>query len=245
MNLITPDVSILIAAFNAADTIRAAIDSALSQRGVTVEVVLCDDASTDATYRIVSDLAFIDPRIKALGHLENKGQSEALNTAAASAQGRYLMQLDADDTLAPDSLAPLVKALDEHPEHGFTYGCSWVKSQIEGIKSYVYTPPVVFDKTHFHRANASFYCVLYRREAFANGARYRDIYPPVRGSLQDWDFILQLTEGLHWSGLVLPDTLVLEYNFRPNTLYHRMKEHEEAVLAALKDRWSCVTAAGI
>lgn len=240
-----PDVSILIAAYNAQDTIGAAIDSALKQRGVSVEVVVCDDASGDATRRIVSERAFIEPRLRSMAHMDNRGQAEALNTAARAASGRYFIQLDADDTLAPDALRSLVDVLDAQPGCGFAYGASWVKSQVEGVRSYIYSPPNVVLRSDFHRANASFYCVLYRREAFQLGARYRNVLDDVPGALQDWDFLLQLIDVLKWEARVLPDHLVLEYNFRPGTLYHRMKTREKDVLAAFKARWPDVTAEGI
>lgn len=237
-----PDVSVLIAAYNAADTIRAAIDSALAQRGISVEVIVCDDASTDDTSKMLWELKEqTNSYIFVAQHAENRGQSEALNTCTSYAHGRYFIQLDADDELAPDALAPLVQLLDTQPEYGFAYGATW----IHGLQNYVYSPPPVFDREHFHKANTSLYCILYRAEAIEKGAHYTDFYPDIRGSLQDWHFILQLTETLKWQGIALSDHLVLKYWLRQGTLYFRMKEHEQAVLTAFKQQFPVVTAEAI
>lgn len=233
----TPDVSVLIASYQASATIEAAIASALKQRGVSVEVIVCDDASTDFTEALLS----ADTRVTYTRHPQNRGQAGALNTAGNLATGRYFIQLDADDTLAPNSLKALVDVLDSDPNIGFTYGAAWVK----GLQNYIHVPQSPYAKEQFYQRNASFYCVMYRREAWEAGLRYSDLADDMRGFLQDWNFILQLIENCGYTGFVLPLHLVLEYNFKPNTLYHRMKEREQEVLAAFKQRWPMVIAEAI
>jgi succinoglycan biosynthesis protein ExoO len=53
----TPDVSIVIAAFNAADTIGRAVAGALAQQGVVLELIVADACSTDATREVVAAIA--------------------------------------------------------------------------------------------------------------------------------------------------------------------------------------------
>lgn len=98
----TPDVSFIVATYNAALFVRQAIQSALDQRGATIEIVVVDDASTDGTDEIVETMAQVDPRIVLVRRGENGGPSAARNEAMARAKGRWLAILDGDDLVLPD-----------------------------------------------------------------------------------------------------------------------------------------------
>lgn len=103
------DVTFLIPAFNAEETIVRAIGSALAQEGVTVEVVVVDDCSTDRTIEIAR--SFADVRIVALAR--NRGPGGARNAGIAAARGRWIAMLDADDAVYPDRLRRLVSLAEE------------------------------------------------------------------------------------------------------------------------------------
>jgi succinoglycan biosynthesis protein ExoO len=106
------DVSVITAAWNAQHTITRAIMSALSQSGVTVEVIVADDASTDATGTVVTNLN--DTRIRYLSLPVNRGPAAARNAAIELAQGQWIAVLDADDMLLANRLATLVATAREH-----------------------------------------------------------------------------------------------------------------------------------
>ena len=97
-----PDVSFIVATYNAAPFVRQAIQSALDQRGATIEIVVLDDASTDATPDIIQAMARDDPRIVLLRRAANGGPSAARNEAMARARGRWLAILDGDDLVLPE-----------------------------------------------------------------------------------------------------------------------------------------------
>ena len=101
-----PDVSIVIAAFNAADTIGRAIAGALAQQGVTLEVIVADDCSTDATREVVGAIA--DPRLRLVALAQNRGPGGARNAGIGTARGRWIAVLDADDTLRSDRLQRMI-----------------------------------------------------------------------------------------------------------------------------------------
>ena len=107
-----PDVSVIIAAWKAADFIEPAIQSALSQENVTLEVIVVDDCSPDETSEAALVAADGDPRLKVVRLSENGGPSIARNVAIDHAQGRYVAVLDSDDRMASGRLAALVKAGD-------------------------------------------------------------------------------------------------------------------------------------
>ncbi|MHA7971749.1 glycosyltransferase family 2 protein [Rhizobium sp. CAU 1783] len=106
MTVSTPDVSIIIAAFNAAGTIERAIASALDQEDVSLEVIVIDDCSTDGTRAVVA--GFEDPRLRFVPLRENLGPGGARNAGIDIAEGRWIAILDADDTMRPDRLARMI-----------------------------------------------------------------------------------------------------------------------------------------
>ena len=109
---VTPDVSVVIATYNDAAFLSDAIESALSQTGVTVEVVVVDDASTDATPDLIARWAEKDPRIVPIRRLRNAGQSAGRNEGIARAQGRWIAILDGDDRFEGDRLHRLLSGAE-------------------------------------------------------------------------------------------------------------------------------------
>ncbi|MHB0950911.1 MAG: glycosyltransferase family 2 protein [Allorhizobium sp.] len=101
-----PDVSIVIAAYNAADTIGRAIAGALAQQGVMLEVIVADDCSTDGTRDVVGAIA--DPRLRLVALTENRGPGGARNAGIDVSRGRWIAVLDADDSMCPDRLACMI-----------------------------------------------------------------------------------------------------------------------------------------
>ncbi|WP_137131358.1 glycosyltransferase family 2 protein [Rhizobium sp. FY34] len=102
-----PDVSFIIAAYNARDTIGRALDSALAQIGVAVEVIVADDRSTDGTAELVR--YFGDPRVRLLELPVNGGPGRARNAAIAAATGRWIAVLDSDDEILPQRSAAMIE----------------------------------------------------------------------------------------------------------------------------------------
>ncbi|WP_299567685.1 glycosyltransferase family 2 protein [uncultured Sulfitobacter sp.] len=98
--------TIVIAAFNAAHTIRAAIDSALAQTA-PVEIVVVDDASQDHTAEIVDAIAKTVPNLRLLRQDHNAGPAAARNRAIAHSTAPWVAVLDADDVMAPNRIATL------------------------------------------------------------------------------------------------------------------------------------------
>ncbi|MHC2300673.1 glycosyltransferase family 2 protein [Rhizobium mongolense] len=95
----TPDISYIIAAYNAAGTVARAVESALAQEGVDVEVIVADDCSVDETAHIVRSYAGDKVRLVSLP--ENRGPGAARNAAIADARGRWIGIVDADDEILP------------------------------------------------------------------------------------------------------------------------------------------------
>lgn len=230
------DVSVLIPCFNAASTIQRALKSVLlfndnSGNGTNTEVVVCDDASTDDTPVILERYS---DQIRVVRHEHNQGLAPSLNSAAEVATGRYFIELDADDYLAPDVLCKLVRALDDEPQYGFVYG----QTQYHGLSDYRHKPRE-YRLGLFNFGFDSLYAFMYRREAWDAGCRYRSTCE-IEGhtiTIQDWDMALQLLYYMRYTPLVLRDTLVLHYTHRRGSLTDITQLHNAEVARAFTARW--------
>ncbi|MCW2990272.1 MAG: glycosyl transferase family 2, partial [Solirubrobacterales bacterium] len=93
--------------------LAAALESALGQRDVELELIVVDDGSTDGTARILAD-ALGDPRTTVI-HQPGCGVAQARNIALAHAHGEFVAFLDSDDVWLPDKLARQLALFDEDP----------------------------------------------------------------------------------------------------------------------------------
>jgi len=109
----TMSVSVIMAAFNAEDTIARAVSSALAQTRAVAEVIVVDDVSTDNTRAVVERLAERDPRIKLIASGVNRGPSASRNAAISEAAGEWIAVLDADDAWAPDRIEKMMAAISD------------------------------------------------------------------------------------------------------------------------------------
>ena len=95
-----PTISVIIPAYNAAQSIAAAVRSAWDQKPRPSEVIVVDDGSTDDTAAVVSGLPI---PVKLLSQA-NQGAGQARNAGVTQAKGEWLAFLDADDVWLPGKL---------------------------------------------------------------------------------------------------------------------------------------------
>ena len=104
-----PSVAVIIAAYNAAETIAVAVGSALAEPEA-LEVWVIDDASTDDTATIAQDCDDGSGRLRVVRQVENAGPSTARNVALAATRADWVCVLDSDDRFVPGRLARLLEA---------------------------------------------------------------------------------------------------------------------------------------
>ena len=109
----TPRVSIVVPAYNAAPTLPACLDALLAQTLTDIEVLAIDDGSTDDTWALLCAYAQRDARVRACQLPANQGVSAARNTGLAQARGAYVGFCDADDWAEPTMYAALLRAAEE------------------------------------------------------------------------------------------------------------------------------------
>ncbi|MGH6760729.1 MAG: glycosyltransferase family 2 protein [Phyllobacterium sp.] len=129
-----PDVSFIIAAYNAEGTIGRAIESALAQRDVSVEVIVADDRSGDATITVAQSF---DGRVCVVPLQVNRGPGGARNAALRVARGRWIAVLDSDDVVLPDRMAKMIARAEKA-------GVSIAVDNIEVVKEHEAQGDVMF-----------------------------------------------------------------------------------------------------
>jgi glycosyltransferase involved in cell wall biosynthesis len=110
-----PVIDIVVPAYNAEPTIRQAIDSLRNQTVRNIRIVVVDDGSTDATGRILADMAARDPRIVVLTQ-PNGGIVAAVTHGLSVCRAAFIARHDADDLAAADRLERQIRYLEEHPD---------------------------------------------------------------------------------------------------------------------------------
>ena len=95
----TPAVSVIVPVYNSADCLGRAVESVLGQTLRSLELILVDDGSTDASPQLCDEYAARDPRVRTI-HQANAGVAVATNTGLDLARGEYVAFLDHDDYLS-------------------------------------------------------------------------------------------------------------------------------------------------
>ena len=109
-------ISIIVPVYNVGKYIEACIQSVKMQTCSNFECIIVDDGSNDGTLDIIHELVDDDCRFKVY-HQDNRGVSEARNTAISHATGEYLVFLDGDDLLQQDAVDIVLNDVnDEQPE---------------------------------------------------------------------------------------------------------------------------------
>lgn len=110
VGVVAPEVSCLVPVLNEEAGIEEMLDRLLGQSFPGMEVILADGGSTDATRRILDEVAARDPRV---AWVDNPGriQGAGLNRALAASRGRFLVRLDGHSFVAPDYVERCVDVL--------------------------------------------------------------------------------------------------------------------------------------
>lgn len=201
----TPVLSVVLPAYNAAGTIRAAATSVLDGTIAALELIIVDDGSTDGTGAAVADLA-TDPRVRIISR-PNKGLAASLNEAIEVASAPFIARMDADDVCMPDRFEAQLAHLVSHPDVVLVGG--QIRRVIGGVPESTSRLPLAHDDivaALLHGSHAVCHpTVMIRRSALGTIGPYWSF-----GVAEDWDLFLRLSEIGRLANL---DRHVLDYTF--------------------------------
>lgn len=186
-----PKISVLMGAYNCAETIGKSIESIQAQTVTDWELIICDDGSSDNTIEIVKEYQNNDDRIVLIQNDKNRGLSYTLNHCLEVAKAEYCARMDGDDLCAPNRFEIQIKFLEEHPEYSFV-SSTMKRFDEEGY----YDEPVIgdgYEPTNMSFVKGSPFChapVMIKKEAYDAVDGYR-VRPETLG-VEDYDLWFRL-----------------------------------------------------
>jgi glycosyltransferase involved in cell wall biosynthesis len=115
-------VDVVIPCYRYGCFLRECVESVISQIGVSVRVLIIDDASPDNSAEIAAKLSSESSLVSVIRHSVNKGHIATYNEGIEWTEADYYMILSADDYLLPGALLRAAELMDREREVGFTYG---------------------------------------------------------------------------------------------------------------------------
>ncbi|WP_166924408.1 glycosyltransferase family 2 protein [Flavobacterium poyangense] len=114
----TPEISVIMPVYNAADFLTESIESILKQTFANFELIILNDKSTDNSLEIISKLQRNDSRIIIINKEINVGPANLRNEGLTLAKGDFIALMDADDIALPTRFEKQIAVLKNNPEIG-------------------------------------------------------------------------------------------------------------------------------
>ena len=178
-----PHVSIIIPCFNYGRFLAEAVESALEQTHVPLEVIVIDDGSTDDSYDVASRFV---PDVEVLTQ-PNQGLVAVLNRGLQRAAGDFFVILSADDALRPSYVETLLAALLRQPGAAYAYSAMEYFGARSGVFPARPFSPALLLAGNYINATA----LTRRADALAVGGFHSN----PQNAWEDWDFWLRLLEA--------------------------------------------------
>jgi glycosyltransferase involved in cell wall biosynthesis len=204
---VIPEISVLIIARNAAETMGKAIQSMLNQSMGTFELLIYDDASEDDTAACIK--AFSDVRIRLISGREHKGIPAARNILLREARGRYIAWLDADDWSFPQRLEQQWNYLEQNPDTDLLF--SWIEVRNGGVSAVCMPADGDLLRAWLMFRNPFAHSTMMARNFFAAEGLF---YDETMARAQDYELYLRLAPRKQFA--MWPEILV-SYDAREGT----------------------------
>ncbi|WP_044060240.1 glycosyltransferase [Proteiniphilum acetatigenes] len=108
-------ITVIMAVYNCATTLHEALDSLYAQTYKNFKLILCDDASTDSTYKIAREYIERYDNITLLQNKKNMKLAATLNRCLKYADTEYIARMDGDDISLPTRFEKEISFLDQNP----------------------------------------------------------------------------------------------------------------------------------
>ncbi len=210
----SPRVSVILPTHNRAPVLARSIRSVLAQSASDLELIVVDDASTDATAEVLA--SFDDPRLRRLRHDTRQGAAAARNTGLSAARAEWVAFQDSDDEWLLDKLERQGALLAADPALGAVY-CAFVRVAGDQV---VRTP-----STRVRRRAGWLHAEILRDSFISTQTLLvrRDVLDAVGGfdaalpRFQDWELMMRLSRH-HAIGCV-DEPLVMVHTL-PDAITH-------------------------
>jgi glycosyltransferase involved in cell wall biosynthesis len=214
----TPRFSIIITCHNQSAYIRDAVNSALQQGYESKEIVVVDDASSDASPQILKEYG---DKIHFAAFQTNQGCTTSRNLGAAMATGEYFVFLDGDDVLLPWTLDVYDRIVETKKPQIILSCMKWFEGSLEHLRR-VKTPQhiefaeydLLAKRDRRYQAGGS--AIVIQREAFAQAKGWTDQFFPF----EDIDMLMKLSNSGPVVQILFPSTK--GYRIHASNVRHRV-----------------------
>ena len=198
----TPQISIILPAYNAEQYLSVAIESILKQTFYDFEFIIINDGSSDNTENII--LSYKEPRIRYIKNEQNLKLIKTLNKGIDLARGKYIARMDADDYCSSDRLESELQELNDRELD--VIGCGMNLFDNESVWGNVTYPLDIEKKDFLFNSPISHPTVLGNSQAF------KELYCEKKYCYrtEDYDFFMDL----YSKGYKLGNSQNLFYYFR-------------------------------
>ena len=208
MSVDNPLVSVIIPVYNTGKYLEECMESILSQTYKNIEIVICDDCSTDHSIEIIEKYRNY-PRVTILKNEKNLRQAATRNRCIAACTGDYILLQDGGDVSVADRIEKLLKAFDESvdfvgsscycfDDSGNIHDKILIKEQYPQKKSLLWGIP------HVHAS------MMIKKKCLDAIGGYRTTKHTTRG--EDYDMVMRLYAA-GYKGKNISDEL---YGYRVN-----------------------------
>ncbi|NJR49471.1 MAG: glycosyltransferase family 2 protein [Leptolyngbyaceae cyanobacterium CSU_1_3] len=202
----SPLISIVIPTLDRAHLLRQALASLQHQTLQDWEALVVDDGSQDSTEQEIMQMSHLDPRIHYLKRSgEKAGANICRNLGTRHAQGKYVIYLDSDDCLSPESLAQRFQCMEKAPDLDFgLFPCIIFREHWTDLQLLVNDEKDVNDIDRFLGFDMPWQtmCPIWRREAL----NLLGDWDEELSSWQDFEFHFRaLTKGFKYQRFPYPD----------------------------------------
>lgn len=238
-------VSVIIPTYNRAKVLPEAIDSVLKQTHPVLEIIVVDDGSTDNTKEVCEqyqNITTLQPVVRYI-YQQNQGVSAARNTGIHASQAEYLIFLDSDDLLLPETVEIGLHHITSRPETGFVFGhYNFMYINPDGSytldKSFDHPPPVASYETILaHQHNVFCSCAIVRR----NVAQVVGGFNPKLKAGEVTDFFLRIAREFP---LYFHNQVVFDYRYNGNNVSGNAAEMLLSTLYVNNLQWNYIQKTG-
>lgn len=200
-----PLVSVIIACYNAEKFIDECLESLLNQNYDNIEIVVCDDASTDSSYQKLDYFRKRDNRVVLLRNEKNLYAAATRNNCIRNSKGKYLLIQDIDDKSDPSRVEILLRNLRGESINFVSSGMMCFNE--DGLRKVTIKKVQYPQKKDFLWGLPFFHApTMFNRECIQSVHGYREAKETRRG--QDYDLFMRLyaagyrgkniSEALYW-----------------------------------------------